>query len=291
MDPAIRFLASAQNHDGGWGYQVGGASFTEPTALGLIAMARDESGPAAGSAVAWLLTSQHKDGGWGALPADTESGWHTSAAVWGLTAARKAKVSGDVEGAVRRGTAWLLTNRSRSLPLPNPATNLQGNLSGWSWTPGTFGWVIPTGLALVALEQAGAGGEADQARAHAVHLLDDRRCAAGGWNWGNPILFGTELPPYATETALAVLGLLAAGGDATSVEVKGGLDWLAANLDADTGVAATAWALLALQAGGRQATGALDRLRSLQAADGGWRTSPYATALAYLALNGGGPRR
>jgi hypothetical protein len=287
MDQAHRFLAASQNHDGGWGYQVGGASFTEPTAVGLIAVAGADAASAA-AAIAWLLASQHADGGWGALRADPESGWHTSAAVWGLAQARKAKPAGDVESAITRGIDWLLANRSRSLPLPNPATKLLGNLAGWPWTPGTFGWVIPTGLALVALREAGAAGEADQARVQAAGLLDDRRCSGGGWNWGNPILFGSQLPPYATETALAVLGLLAAGREPASTEVKEGLDWLVANLDAQTGITATAWGLLALRAGGRPAAAAADRLRTLQAADGGWRSSPYATALAYLALNGGG---
>lgn len=283
MDQALQFLTAAQNPDGGWGYQAGGASFTEPTALGLMAAADGGAAAAAQAATGWLLAGQHRDGGWGALRADSESGWHSAVAAWGLSEARKAGVvAGDLDSALARATGWLLANRSRSLPLPNPATKLQGSLAGWSWTPGTFGWVIPTGLALLAL--ADAGGEADQARAQASGLLDDRRCTAGGWNWGNPVLFGAELPPYATETALAILGLLAAGREANSLEVRQGLDWLAANLDPDTGVSATAWALLALRAGGRQLPAAAGRLRDLQAADGGWRSSPHATALSYLAL-------
>src|ERR671937_6299 len=226
-------------------------------------------------ALSFLATAQNPD-----------SGWHTTVAIWGLALARTVKASGEVAIAVSRGADWLLANRSRSLPLPNPATKLIGRLAGWSWTPGTFGWVIPTGLGLMALGAASPGGVPDSAT-DAVSLLVDRRCSKGGWNWGNPVLFGTELPPYATETAIAVLGLLAAGREASDDSVKSGLDWLASNLDPNTGVTATAWAILALRAGGRDASSAIARLRGMQASDGGWRASPHATALAYLALRSG----
>ena len=291
MDQALQFLTRTQNSDGGLGYQAGGAGFTEPTGLALIALSGTETAAAARGAAGWLLATQHGDGGWGALHSDAESGWHTSVAVWGLTAAVAAGVPGELQAAVSRGTGWLLANRSRSLPLPNPATKLQGDLAGWPWTPGTFGWVIPTGLALIALQQARAGGEAEQAVRQAIGLLDDRRCTGGGWNWGNPVLFGAELPPYATETALAVLGLLAAGRTPETTEVREGLDWLAGNLDSDTGVTATAWALLALKAGDRPSAAVAERLRRLQSPDGGWRASPHATALAHLALSITGPRQ
>jgi Prenyltransferase and squalene oxidase repeat len=284
MDQALAYLAHAQNKDGGWGYRQGGASFTEPTALGLAAVAG--SVPAAATAATdWLLGGQHDDGGWGALRADPDSGWHTTVAVWGLSLARNAKDSGEAEIAISRGAGWLLANRSRALPLPNPATKLQSGLAGWSWTPETFGWVIPTGLGLMALNATGAIA-ADEAVAQATSMLDDRRCSKGGWNWGNPVLFGAELPPYATETAIAILGLLAGGREPSNGSVKAGLDWLAANLDPQTGVTATAWAVLALRAGGRDASAPASSLRDLQAADGSWRSSPHATALAYLALNG-----
>ena len=290
MEQALEFLAGAQNHDGSWGYQTGGAGFTEPTAIGLMAMVGSHAA-ATRAAVGWLLKGQHADGGWGAFGSDAESGWQSSVAVWGLSAAQKAGAPGGLAAAVGRGTGWLLANRSRSLPLPNPATRLEGSLAGWPWTPGTFGWVIPTGLALLALKEAGAGSAAEQAASQAAGLLDDRRCAGGGWNWGNPVLFGTHLPPYATETALGVLGLLAAGRHQGSTEVREGLDWLEGNLDPDTGVTATAWGVLALRAGGRATGDAVERLRRLQAPDGSWRGSPHATALAHLASSGPpGPR-
>lgn len=55
-------------------------------------------------------------------------------------------------------------------------------LWGWSWVLGTFSWVEPTALALMALT---AGGHATHARAkEAAALLLDRQLAGGGWNFG-----------------------------------------------------------------------------------------------------------
>jgi hypothetical protein len=284
MNPAQQFLARTLNADGGWGYQAGGQSFTEPTALCAMALATARSDSPTPNGTGWLLESQRSDGGWGALRTDSESGWHTSVAVWALGVVGRARGGADVERAGARGTDWLLAHRSRSLPLPNPATRLQGRLTGWGWTADTFGWVIPTGLALLALNAGAASADTKVAVAEAVSLLNDRRCSAGGWNWGNPFLFGSALPPYATETGVATLGLLASGLDAGSPDVSGALDWLAANVDAATGVAATAWAVLALGCGGRDTSSLKARLRSAQTADGGWRASPHATALAMLAL-------
>jgi hypothetical protein len=281
------FLAQTKNADGGWGYQSGGASFTEPTSLCVIALSAPETRTLAEAGITWLLQTQRHDGGWGALHADSDSGWHTSTAVWALGVARRAGFGGDLDAAIGRGAAWLLGNRSRALPLPNPATKLQGRLAGWPWTAGTFGWVIPTGLALLALRFAGTRSGSDVAVSEAISLLRDRRCSGGGWNWGNPVLFGSNLPPYATETAVGAVGLLAAGVDPAAPEVSTALDWLAANLDAATGVSATAWSLLALRAGGRAASSVTARLRSTRDGDGGWRGSPHATALAMLALGGG----
>jgi squalene cyclase len=286
MDQAQQFLARAQNPDGGWGYQLPGDSFTEPTSLGLIAVLGAGSDAIADAATAWLLRTQRRDGGWGAFGKDDQSGWQTAFAVWALSGARAVTGRGDLDVAINRGGGWLISNRSRSLGLPNPATRLQGRLTGWSWTPGTFGWVIPTALALVALRAADDERATTTVTTEAISLLKDRGCQDGGWNWGNPVLFGTFLPSYATETSIAVLGLLAAGEAPSAAEAGAGLDWLAKNLDADNGVAATAWALIALGLAGRAADGAAAeaRLRAAQTADGGWRSSPHATALAVIAL-------
>lgn len=279
MDPGLAFLVRTQLAAGGWAYGHGSTGFVEPTALAVLALLRDPAGAdAAARAVAWLSRQQNHDGGWGALEGDRESGWATAAAVLAL-----ARASGP---GVDRGRAWLLGHRSRSVKAPaNNAVKLDASLVGWGWTVDTLGWVVPTSLSMLALVAARAVA-ADQLQA-ARRLLLDRACAGGGWNWGNPDLFGSGLPPTAQETSVAVLALLASGA-ASEPAVGAGLDWLAANVVDPVGPAATAWGVLALGAAGRSAAGPLARLKAAQSPDGGWAADARTTALAKLALNGGG---
>src|SRR5438067_230407 len=113
MDQALRYLARAQNPDGGWGYQLPGQSFTEPSALALMAVLGSEEGAVADATISWLLHLQRRDGGWGAMRGDSESGWQTSVAVWALSAARASGAHRDLGSAIERGSGWLLDNRSR----------------------------------------------------------------------------------------------------------------------------------------------------------------------------------
>ena len=71
-------LLAYQNADGGWGYGKG-SSWTEPTALALLALPiRSEARAQASS---WLRKMQNPDGGWPPQPSVAESTWVTSLAV------------------------------------------------------------------------------------------------------------------------------------------------------------------------------------------------------------------
>src|SRR5438105_3769687 len=63
---------------------------------------------------------------------------------------------------------------------------------GWGWVPGTIGWVIPTAMALIALERSRQRkfvAAAEQRRVDGGYaMLFDRMCAGGGWNAGNSIV-------------------------------------------------------------------------------------------------------
>jgi squalene cyclase len=63
-----RKLLEAQNADGGWGYE-NGSSWTEPTALALLALeAQQIKGSVYERARAWLRSKQRIDGGWSPGP-------------------------------------------------------------------------------------------------------------------------------------------------------------------------------------------------------------------------------
>ena len=83
------------------------------------------------------------------------------------------------------------------------------NLVGWPWVEATHSWLEPTALAILALCR---GGLAEHPRVKAgVDLILDRALEAGGWNYGNKAVFGTELRPQPGPTGLALLALAAVG--------------------------------------------------------------------------------
>src|SRR6266508_2137421 len=81
-----RGLLAKQNADGGWGYQ-NGTSWTEPTALALLALeASRRTEHAHQEGCAWLLRHQHSDGGWSPNPCVRVSTSVTSLAALALSA-------------------------------------------------------------------------------------------------------------------------------------------------------------------------------------------------------------
>src|SRR5579864_8985336 len=70
----VTSLLQAQNPDGGWPYQ-GGSSWTEPTALSLLALG---ARPECTHGYAWLAARQRPDGGWSPQPPVDQTTWVTS---------------------------------------------------------------------------------------------------------------------------------------------------------------------------------------------------------------------
>jgi squalene cyclase len=103
VEPALTFLLSAQNPDGGWGYTPAQSSTTEPTAAVLLAIGNEPAATdARQQAVDWLRQGQHQDGGWGLSYADKESTWQTA---WAVLALARMGTAGD---AFDHGVEWLL---------------------------------------------------------------------------------------------------------------------------------------------------------------------------------------
>jgi hypothetical protein len=81
---------------------------------------------------------------------------------------------------------------------------------GWGWTPQTSSWVEPTAFALMALRGASPQdlpGNAAERRASAIALLYDRMCPGGGWNCGNPRVYGVDGEALGLSTCWALLAL------------------------------------------------------------------------------------
>jgi hypothetical protein len=83
---------------------------------------------------------------------------------------------------------------------------------GWGWVPGTISWVIPTAMALIALERSRTldlvpTKDLERRLDLAYAMLFDRMCPGGGWNAGNSIVYNTALAPHIDASAIAVAAL------------------------------------------------------------------------------------
>ena len=282
IEQAVSYLEVTQNGDGGWGYFGGQQSAVEPTSaavIGLAAASRDRL--AREAAMDWLLSAQNADGGWGLTMGDGDSGWQTA---WALLALDGYGLAAAV---VERGRNWLLAadflhfQETDVGEGKDPVLGIDLKLNGWPWQPGQATWVEPTALALLALRHPPTG--AQPRLNEAVAYLLDRRCQGGGWNVGNPYMFGAALPARAQPTALALVALTHSLVEAITTS---DLETLHRESHHEGTAWATALSALALRALDEDVTEEQASLRALQGGDGGWEGSPYATGLALLALSG-----
>jgi len=140
--------------------------------------------------------------------------WVTSLVCAALAADEKSAVN------VRAGLKWLCDDLPRdSSPWMRIVQRLRGDsrinsqndsYRGWGWTPRTASWVEPTAFALMALRDAASQqlpADAKQRRDPAVALLYDRMCPGGGWNCGNPRVYGVDGDALVLATCWALLAL------------------------------------------------------------------------------------
>lgn len=279
--PALNFLLATQNGDGQWGYAPGHGSAVEATAAVVLALTDSgEAEEARNRALAWLISAQNRDGGWGLNREDRRSGWQTAWAVLALS-------SSDDGGreAAALGADWLL-----GVDVFQPDDDMEQDmrellgieptLRGWPWRPGEASFVEPTALAMLALEAFPDRQGVVARLEEATKYLLDRRCRPGGWNVGNPTMFGQMLPPRAEPTAWTLLALARFKPEAISA---GDREALRIQMDLDGGTQALGWGILALQSLGESGEQAFQRLVARQRRDGSWEGNPYHTAVALLA--------
>ena len=255
-----QILTRAQNEDGGWGYRHGLSSRTEATSWVLLAMSKQEEGSREGTCVQrgrdWLLRAQLKDGSWSAQPGQTEGCWQTSLACLALL------VHGAPSGAVKSGIRWLCDfspaehslwwNVQRRILGKDKHVRQNEFLKGWSWTRGTASWVEPTSLALIALQGCPPEVLPSQAARRirfGEALLYDRECPDGGWNCGNPLVYGVPGEPQVGPSVWALLALRKYFGRLGN---QTGIRWLESRYPHLRSPSSLALAYLCLQQYGRE---------------------------------------
>lgn len=201
-------LIASQNADGGWAYG-NGSSWTEPTALALLAL--PELPETRERALSWLKKAQKPDGGWAPQPAVGESTWVTSL---GILATPENELNSPASKAALN---WLIAQAKppnsaferflfhlRGLPIPIETG------AGESWFPHTAAWVYPTAMAVLALSYAANATNCqsyrDLAQAGKLYILS-RRNPDGGWNHGGSRYLSENATSYPELTGLALLAL------------------------------------------------------------------------------------
>ncbi|MGH2594886.1 MAG: hypothetical protein ACRDH7_02850 [Actinomycetota bacterium] len=194
-------LREARSIDGGFGPRPGQPSEAEPTALATIAL-EDADGQA------WLSQHQADDG---SVSFDAASVVNDSATAF---AAIALEVGDARERALDHLEGTLARTYRSTAAIPHDTS-----FRGWAWTEDTAGWVDPTSRATLALRLLRPDAPAIT---DGLGLLADRETVGGGWNYGNRVVFGDDLWPYAQTTAAALLAL-----QGTNPELEGrGMDML-----------------------------------------------------------------
>jgi hypothetical protein len=230
-------LLEARNEDGGWGFKVASRSRAEPTAWALLSLLNCATMPAhqeaASRAAEFLAAMQLSDGSWPSAPEALEGSWVTSLVCLALLG--QTKFSGNVT----RGLNWLCDDLPgdsrlfrrliRRLVVKNTVATQNDSYYGWSWTPRTSSWVEPTSYALIFMQRIPSeslSGAARRRQRVGAAMLIDRMCPGGGWNCGNPMVYGVAGQPQVGPTVWALLALK---HHPEQPEVQESLSWLAEN--------------------------------------------------------------
>jgi hypothetical protein len=218
---SVELLLGKQNRDGGWPY-VRGASWTEPTVYAVLALLAAGEQERARRGLAWLRARQLPDGGWPPQPGFDESNWVTALAALvppeqlGAQPHARAiewlmRTTGEESTAVFRLRRWLL---GQAPPKREP--------DGWPWVRGTAAWVVPTSLAVLALDKEYTRNPSPAIRARIAEgrqYLMERMCVNGGWNHGSVRVYGVEGLPYPETTGIALAAIRGIRSTATDRSV------------------------------------------------------------------------
>jgi hypothetical protein len=271
------FLINSHLSGTGWGYAaLNPQAYPEPTCYSLLALDGTSFSPK--ETLTWLEGLVQENGQL-LLPGDDMPNWATALLI--ITLIRLDQLPDVRTSSIN----WLLEWKSLTFE-DTDFVQLDPSLVGWPWISDTFSWVQPTSYGALALKLSGL--KTHERVKQAESLLLDRKCLRGGWNYGNPAVLGSELPPEVVDTAIALFGLqdLPEAADA----IDKGLAVLEKLTPERPSALALALSILSFHLFDRPTGKLVDLLLKRQEPDGSWRQMVWWTSLAALALqavNGG----
>ena len=233
-------LLGARNKDGGWGYAPGRHSRIEPTCWAVLALGHSEGH----SPDVELLRAWTRQNDWlmdvpGAAP---NTAFNALAGLTFLQDRSTAPLAQPIVGRLVQAKG-LRFGQCEAIRQDN-------SIQAWPWVDGTASWVEPTAWCLLLLKRVrfqSLSPEAHERIRVGEQLLFDRVCHDGGWNYGNPEVYGQKLWPYVPTTAVA---LLAMRDHRNHSVVTRSLDQLQKDVASERSVVAVALTIICLRAYG-----------------------------------------
>ncbi len=237
----LELLQSVQLPNGGFPYHSGEEARPDATAWAIISMSAWEfDREHCDRGRAYLVSQQTNDGRISISPTHIDASWPTPLAILAWAHLPPFRQARD------QAVHFLLGFSGHHFPMADsPMMGHDPSIVGWPWIADTHSWVIPTGLAMMSLQQVGLGTHARVVEGQ--HMLIDRQLPHGGWNYGNTFVFGKELHPLPEGTGIALQAL---AGNTKIDEIERSLDYILHELPHLRTPISLGWALLGLGAWG-----------------------------------------
>ena len=281
VSDSINILRKRSLAEGGFANTDNGDYRTDATAWAILALSACGLDPEIISrARSRLATGQLPDGRVSISPYHPAVYWPTPLAILAWSQ------SPSNQDSLARAVDFLLDHSGMCLPKQAKSPDASDStLKGWPWVAGTYSWIDPTALGIIALKVT---GHSNHPRiAEATRLLLNRQLPHGGWNYGNTILFDKELRPMPENTGLA-LDALQSLTARSNLELS--LDYLKVVVRNLRTPIALSWGILGLGAWGERpvaATSWLSECWGWQARFGVYDTASLSLFILACRLSGG----
>ncbi len=230
-------ISQLQLPSGGFPYQVGNEARPDSTAWAVIGLSMVDT-PEFVCEQGRAYLQQHQDtmGRVCISPSHPQASWPTPLAMLAWHSSPKYELY------EKHASEFLLAFTGNHFPKSDPSIiGHDPTIIGWPWIADTHSWIIPTGMAILALQVAGLGAHSRVKEGQAMIL--DRQLPHGGWNYGNTSVFGKELHPLPECTGIALQAL---ANDTDRQDVEESLDYLLKKLPTLHTPISLGWALLGL---------------------------------------------